>query len=180
MNKRLTKDDWLNLGLQALGESGPEGLTIESICHRAQKTRGSYYHHFNSATDFEKQLLAWWQENFTDAIIEKVERLGHAGDKLDHLNLLAAHLDPHVEQGFRRLAARSKEAAIICKIVDGKRIEYLAKLYEKSPRFDRQEAKMLARIEYAAWVGFQLIEPDAKPQDMLKMYDTFLQLTGRG
>jgi len=179
MSKRLNKDAWLGLGLEALASEGPEGLTVEAMCKRARKTRGSYYHHFSSAADFQKQLLDWWEETYTHALIEKIEKLGHHSEKLDHLNQLAAHLDPRIEQAVRRLGARSDEAALTCHAVDKARIGYLVRLYEQCPRYSADEAQMLARIEYAAWVGFQVIEPDAKPQEMLDMYEMFLRLTGR-
>ncbi len=180
MSKQLTKTVWLDHGLAAMAEQGPGGLTIEALCGRAQKTRGSFYHHFESAGDFQQQLLLWWEKSYTHDLIEKVERLGQPGQKLDHLNQLAAHLDPRIEQAFRRLAARSSDAALTCRRVDDSRISYLARLYAQSPRFSAQDAKMLARIEYAAWVGFQLVAPDAKPDEMLEMYQGFLKLTGRG
>ncbi len=180
MNKRLTRQGWLNYGLQALADNGPEGLTVEAMCTRANKTRGSFYHHFDSAADFQKKLLLWWEKTYTHDLIEKIDRLGLPGQKLDHLNQLAAHLDPDIEQAFRRLATRSKDAAIICHRADNIHIDYLAKLYEQSPRFSARQAAMLARIEYAAFVGFQLVAPDAKPQEMLEMYQAFLKFTGRG
>jgi len=179
MSSRLSKNDWLDLGLAALADEGPDGLTIEALCERAQKTRGSYYHHFNSGAAFVEQLLGWWLKTYTRDLIEKVERLGHHGEKLDHLNQLAAHLDPRIEQAFRRLGARNQQAARTCRAVDDARIDYLADLYGQSPRFSADEARMLAQIEYAAWVGFQVIAPDAKPQEMLHMYEMFLRLTGR-
>ncbi len=185
MSTRLTRQDWLDVGLEALTNDGPDGLTVEAMCTRADKTRGSYYHHFKSASDFQKQLLAWWEKIYTHDLIERVGRPGQASEKeqasekLDHLNQLAAYLDPRIEQAFRRLAARSEDAAFTCRSVDETRIGYLARLYEQSPRYSADEAQMLARIEYAAWVGFQLIAPEAKPQEMVKMYEAFLHLTGR-
>jgi len=180
MSKRLTKPGWLDYGLAAMAEQGPGGLTVEAMCERAQKTRGSFYHHFDSAGDFQKQLLLWWEKTYTQDLIAKVDRLGQPGKKLDHLNQLAAHLDPGIEQAFRRLAARSSDAALTCRRVDDTRIAYLAGLYARTPRFSPGDAQMLARIEYAAWVGFQLVAPDATPDEMLEMYQGFLKLTGRG
>ena len=179
MNMRLNKGDWLKLGLEALAQEGPDGLTIDAMCTRAGKTRGSYYHHFSSAGDFLEQLLGWWEKTYTHEIIEKVERLGQPSDKLDYLNQLVAHFDPHLEQAFRALATRSKEATLTCQNIDKTRIDYLAEQYLQSPRYNALDAKILAQIEYAAWVGFQLISPEAKPQDMLQMYNGFLRLTGR-
>ena len=179
MGKHISKNDWLAMGLVALAQGGPEGLTVEAMCERAERTRGSFYHHFSSAGDFRAQLLAFWRQTFTDALIEKSERVSSASQKLDCLNQLAAHLDPAIEQGVRRLAAAHEDAGEICRQVDARRTQYLARLYRQSGHYDDESALMLAKIEYAAWVGFQLTEPDAKPAEMLAMYDAFLRITGR-
>ena len=180
VSKRLSEIDWLKHGMAALAEDGPPGLTVEAMCARAGKTRGSFYHHFESAAAFQKQLMLWWQKTCTRDLIDRLRHRDQSEGRLDHLNLLAAHLDPRIERAFRDLAAGNKEAAIICRSVDDTRIGFLAELYEQSPRYSRREAQMLARIEYAAWVGLQLVIPEARPQEMLEMYQSFLKLTGRG
>ena len=179
MSKHIKKTDWLEAGMKALAEVGPPGLTVEAMCKRVGKTRGSYYHHFRSGDDFLEQLLGWWLKSYTHDLIEKAEKFSAHNDKLDHLNHLAAHLDPAIEHAFRRLAASNETAARTCKLVDDTRIAYLAGLYGQSSRLSTAQAHMLAKIEYAAWVGFQLIAPDAKPTEMLEMYDAFLEMTGR-
>ena len=179
MPERLTRSAWLDHGMAAMAKDGPAGLTLEAMCARTNKTRGSFYHHFASAADFQKKLLVWWEKTCTHDLIEKIERLGQSGQNLDHLNQLAAHFDPRIEKAFRRLAASSKGAARTCRSVDNARIAYLTKLYQLSPRYSPEEAQMLAQIEYAAWVGFLLVAPDAGPREMLEMYQAFLKLTGR-
>jgi len=179
MQKRLNKENWLELGLEALAADGPDGLGLEAMCERAGKTRGSYYHHFDSAGDFQKQLLMWWESTYTHKLIEKIDRAGHINPKLDHLNQLVAHLDPRIERAVRHLSGRNEEAALTCRAVDETRINFLARLYSRSPRFNNDDAKMLAQIEYAAWIGFLMIAPDSPPQKMLEMYNGFLRLTAR-
>lgn len=176
---RLTRQNWLEIGLQAMSDVGPDGLTIDAICKRANKTRGSFYHHFKSTDDYIAALLDWWKQTFTINIIEKTETRTQTSDKHDHLNNLAAHLDPRAEQAFRRLAARNEKAQLVVREVDQARLAYLTSLFAQSSRYSNDQAKMIAKIEYAAWVGFQLIEPDATPAQMLDMYQGFLQLTGR-
>lgn len=179
-SSRLTKQGWLEIGMAAMSEVGPDGLTIDAICERAQKTRGSFYHHFKSTDDYLATLLEWWKQTFTLKIIEKTEKLSRPAEKHDHLNHLAAHLDPRAEQAFRQLAARDEKAALVVHEVDKIRVAYLTRLYEQSPHYTISQAGIIAKTEYAAWVGFQLIEPNATPAQMLEMYQGFLALTGRG
>ncbi len=176
---RLSKQGWLEIGMAAMSDVGPDGLTIDAICQRAQKTRGSFYHHFKSTNIFLNELVLWWKQRFTIDVIEKAEKHSKPSEKHDNLNQLAAHLDPQAEQAFRQLAARDKHAAKVVQDVDRIRIAYLTRSYEQSPLYTPSQAAIIAKIEYAAWVGFQLIEPNASPAEMLKMYQGFLAMTGR-
>lgn len=164
----------------ALADGGVEALTVEAVCLRAGKTRGSYYHHFESADDFERQLLAWWRRKFTTLLIEKAERATLPATRLDYLNVLVSRLDPRIERAVRHMAGRSACAGQICQEADARRVDFLARLYEQSARYTDKDARTLAQIEYAAWVGLLSVAPDIGPQDMLEMYDGFLRLTGRG
>ncbi len=176
---RLSKQGWLEIGMAAMSDVGPDGLTIDAICQRAEKTRGSFYHHFKSTDIYLNELVLWWKQSFTMDVIEKAEKHSKPSEKHDNLNQLAAHLDPQAEQAFRQLAARDKHAANVVQDVDRIRIAYLTRLYEQSPLYTPSQAAIIAKIEYAAWVGFQLIEPDASPAQMLEMYQGFLAMTGR-
>ena len=176
---RLTKQNWLNIGMAAMSDVGPDGLTIDAICSRAGKTRGSFYHHFKSTDIYLTELVLWWKKCFTLDVIEKTEKHTKPSVKHDNLNQLAAHLDPKAEQAFRQLAARDQHTALIVREVDVIRIAYLTRLYQHSNLYNDAQATIIAKTEYAAWVGFQLIEPDASPSQMLEMYQGFLALTGR-
>lgn len=177
--KRFSRADWLAVGLAAIAEDGPPGLTIDAITARAGKTRGSFYAHFASMEAFLSALVAHWRECYTLGLIETADAETSSRTRLDHLNRLAVQLDPRVEQGMRRLAANNAETALICVTVDKERIAYLARHYAASPRFSSAEAEALARIEYAAFVGMQQISPDAKPDDLAALYAAFQKLVAR-
>lgn len=175
---RFGKDDWLDLGLKALGEKGPDGLTIDALTARAGKTRGSFYHHFESMDVYRTALGQHWRRTYTDDIIEKVNKRGADDGRLDHLNRLAAWLDPQVEQGMRALAGGDPAIARVVHEVDEVRVAFIEKLYGAETRFSGDDAKALARIEYAAFIGFQTMA--LPPADSIKLYEAFMRLTGRG
>lgn len=179
MKRRFARGDWLTLGLAALAEAGPEALTIEALCARAGRTRGSFYHHFETIEAYLAALAEHWREQYTEEVIRRAETRGNAARKLDHLNTLAADLDARVEQGMRRLAAGDERVRATCRAVDARRIAYLAGLYEQSGRYSAHEAEALARIEYAAFIGFQVIAPDTPRAELRANYDALLRLTGR-
>jgi AcrR family transcriptional regulator len=180
VKRRFARADWLDLGLEALAEAGPAGVTLEALCARAGKTRGSFYAHFASLPGFLAALAERWRETFTEALIVAAEQEVRTALRLDSLGRLAVHLDPRIEQGMRRLASLDNGVSRICRAVDERRSAYLAALYAASGRYSPDEAEALARIEYAAFVGFQQIWPDAAPDELLSAYRIFIRLTGRG
>ncbi|MBZ0216634.1 MAG: TetR/AcrR family transcriptional regulator [Fimbriimonadaceae bacterium] len=174
---RLTFQAWLQLGLEALAEDGPEALTVEALCTRAKRTRGSFYHHFPSIEYFIEHMLEAWRKTHTEDLIKATAQRANLADRMGHLNELAIGLDPGIEQGVRRLAARDETARNICAAVDDTRVAYLADLYARSARFSAQDALTMAKVEYAAFVGMQVIYPGESPAKRLALHDEFVRLT---
>lgn len=175
---RFGKKDWLDLGLKALGETGPDGLAIDALTARAKKTRGSFYHHFESMDHFHTALGAHWLKTCTGDIIEKISRHGADDGRTDHLNRLAARLDPETEKGMRALAAGNKTIARLVHEADETRMAFIAQLYAAETGFSEQDAKAMASIEYAAFIGFQVMA--VPPDESIRLYQAFMRLTGRG
>ena len=176
-NRRFNRKSWILLGLDALKNDGPEALTVEELCNLAEKTRGSFYFHFSTIDDFLHALADHWATEFTDQIVDRAAEPAY--ERRDLLNQLAGRLDPKIEHGMRKLAARKNSIAEIVGRADTDRISYLAKLYSLSGAYSEGEAQALAKIEYAAFTGFQLTMPDLSIDESRALYEQFLKLTGR-
>lgn len=176
---RFRREDWLALGLAALADAGPEALTVEALCARAQRTRGSFYHHFSTMEAFIAALADFWRERDTEAIIRSSSVAGTAEDRLDALNDLTSRLDPRLEQGVRRLAAREVTVAQVCRAVDRRRIGHLIKLYGATGDFAPADSELLAQVVYAAFVGFQSIAPEMRPEAARDAYGRLIALVTR-
>ncbi|MEX2520988.1 MAG: TetR/AcrR family transcriptional regulator [Paracoccaceae bacterium] len=129
---RLTKDDWLALGLTALAEVGAEALTIEGLTARAQKTRGSFYHHFDDREAFVVGVLEVWRR--------QTERL------LSSPDATLGDLDLNLERAVRRV----KGAGPIVAAVDAAR---LARLREAQADPESPAAADYAQIAYSVFLG---------------------------
>jgi len=177
--KRFQYNDWLDLGLSCVRSEPATRLTVDHLCLKANKTKGSFYFHFKNIEAYFLALAEHWYEQFTIDLIHKSQQKSSPKDRLDLLNALAVQLDPRIEQGMRALAAREPSISGICKKVDEMRLTYLGKLYQSTGHFDDDDAEALATFEYAAMVGYQQIKPDATPKETANMYQVFLKLTGR-
>lgn len=177
--RRFRLNDWLALGLDALAEQGPAGLTIEALCRRAGKTKGSFYAHFPAIETYLAVLAAHWRETHTLRLMQAADGVEATQHRLIALDRMALALDFRVEQGMRRLAQLDPGVAATCAEVDRERVGYLEKLHGESGRFAPQEALALARIEYAAFIGFQQLDLGLSPQDLHDCYGTFMRLLHR-
>lgn len=173
---RFTKKDWITSGFNALREKGASALTIDELCARANKTRGSFYFHFSSIDEYLEALVKAWQETYTTQITTTP---APNTKRLDLLNQLVTRLDLELESGIRTLAARSAQIKHIITQADEARTEWLAKLYVNTGSYNKSEAAALARIEIAAFTGFRLINPNMKPAEARQFYDSFLKFTNR-
>lgn len=174
--RRFRRGDWLALGLAALAELGPAGLTIEALCHRADKTKGSFYAHFPAIETYLSALAQHWRETCTLRLMQEAEKGEAPHDRLLALDRMALALDTRIEQGMRRLAQLDASVAATCAEVDRERIAYLERLHGESGRFSPREALALARIEYAAFLGFQQLDLGLSPQDLHDDYGRFMRL----
>jgi AcrR family transcriptional regulator len=171
----MAMSDWVRLGLEALKSPQSEALTIDSLCHACGRTKGSFYHHFKGTEDFLEAVLDEWERAFTDRLIEQTASEPDAGRQLSALDALAASLDRDIEQGVRRLASRAPAIAARIARVDAKRIALLESLYASLFQA-KLDAAVMARVEYAAFLGFQQLDPKTVGQDPSKLYARYLKL----
>jgi len=159
--KRLDKTGWLDLGLKTLGKNGPEALGLHRLCETAGKTTGSFYHHFPDHDAFLSELMAHWAARNTDALIKQTSDGGAMVDRLVALESAATALSAREETGVRKLVSRYPALEKSLAEVDNKRLEYLQKLMAASlPGLTTEEARAFAEIEYASFVGAQMLWPD--------------------
>ena len=160
---RLGRCDWLDLGLAALSEHGPRGLTLETLCARAGRTRGSFYHHFADMEAFKAAVLDRWVERDARQIVAEVERSGpDVAARRARLDTLAMSVDHHLEVAVRRWAGSDAPAAAAVRRIDRERIAYLGDLYAQEGAGDAHDR---ATIEYAAFIGLQHLDVIAAEPD---------------
>lgn len=173
VKKRFNKNDWLEFALDQLAKNGPEALKLANLCAAAQRTTGSFYHHFEDHDFFIKNMLSHWRDKNTKDVIEIIDAIPTENLKSERLNAIAMAMNQSVEIGIRALAQQNGTVAKMVSEVDQLRIDYLASMYSKRSGLDPQTSVSLAELEYAAFVGTQMIWKGASLEHGMKLSSMF-------
>ena len=74
-NTSLTAEDWLQMGLDVLTEEGINAVKVLPLAKKLGVTRGSFYWHFESRENLLADILDYWEEFLTDAVIDQAKHL---------------------------------------------------------------------------------------------------------
>jgi|DewCreStandDraft_4_1066084.scaffolds.fasta_scaffold90665_2 AcrR family transcriptional regulator len=178
---------WISTAYAVLAEEGHEGLTIDKLTARTGKTRGSFYHHFGSHDGFVARLLDDWRDQNTERIARMIAADPEPRERRARLHREAVRLNATVETAIRRWAGADHNVAKACWEVDRRRMEVLARdlvalAKSKGVRLSAREAETLALIDYATFVGAQMLAPGGRLEALPdtgrvseEMLDAFLE-----
>ena len=153
--QRLTADDWLQAGLQALASSGPEALKAEPLARALETTKGSFYWHFDDVPGYRQALLEFWHDltgNLPAAPSEKSEAVAQLRSMMQD----GFGGDPATEAAMRSWATTDPSAAEKLARLDRVRLDHLAKILRELGVTNPD----IARTLYAAKVGMGLLAED--------------------
>ncbi len=167
---RRTRQDWIDEGFRVLAGEGDAGLTVDALCERLDRSKGSFYHHFNGRPAYVEALLEAWERQATDRFVD----IGHAGgaveSRLKEVNRAASELrNAGVERAIRLWASTVPLAARVQDRVDRKRLELLHELCVERMG-EGEAAALLARVFQLVFVGAQYLDP---PLEGPQLYAVF-------
>lgn len=157
---------WLEAGMDLLVESGPKGLTIERLCQRTGKTKGSFYHHFQNRQAFQRQLLDFWEKSHTQDLIE-LTGSEPASRALSALQKVARELNFDRESAFRTWARYDQETAETVLRVDRSRVAHVQRLLIQTGH-DAATSQSVAWLEYALFLGLAQIGESISSEQSLE------------
>ncbi len=181
-HRRRGPDLWIEAAYDLLAQHGHTAVTLEQLTEQTGKTRGSFYHHFGSVEGFVEQLMVDWRERNTERIIRIAQATSEPGARRSLVNREAVQLDAHLEVALRIWAGVHAQVRASCDEVDKRRVSVLAHdladlAISLGCDLSESEATTLAQIEYAAFVGAQLLAPDknsAAQTELGPIYDDML------
>ena len=161
---RTPRASWIEEGLRALAEGGPDAVRIESLARALGVTKGGFYWHFSDRRALLEEMLDTWERVMIDEVIDRVEAEGgDARARLERLFALAAARDARewlrVDLAVRDWSRRDSEVAARLRRVDNRRIEYMRPLFRDfCPDDDEVEVRCL--LVMTVFVGNYFVAVD--------------------
>ncbi|MWB76465.1 TetR/AcrR family transcriptional regulator [Pseudooceanicola sp. 216_PA32_1] len=150
--QRLSPEDWLNAGIDALSRLGPEGLKAEPLARTLQTTKGSFYWHFKDVPDFQRKVVGHW----CDGASAMPELPGKKKEAIAELHdRMAEGLSDtgHPEAALRAWARTDEDVATALAKVDAIQLERITQLLDKVGVTNPDVPRAL----YAARIGIRQI-----------------------
>jgi AcrR family transcriptional regulator len=156
---RTPRGRWVEEGLRAMAEGGPDAVRIEPLAQAMGVTKGGFYWHFADRTALLGEVLDLWERANLEDVIEAVERDG--GDARTRLRRLfrmafagtgALRTDLAVREWARRDPAVAER---VCR-VDNRRMGYLRGLFGALGG-DEAEVEARCLMALSLWIGNHFI-----------------------
>jgi len=69
----VSKDQWLEAGLDTLTEAGLSAITIHGLARKLGIAKSGFYWHFKNRDDLLRQLLDYWSYQLTEIVASNIE-----------------------------------------------------------------------------------------------------------
>jgi AcrR family transcriptional regulator len=161
---RTPRTSWIDEGLRALADGGPDAVRIESVAKALGVTKGGFYWHFDDRRALLEEMLDTWERIGVDDVIERVEAGGgDARARLRRLFAIGTSTEGHdvlrIDLAVRDWARRDQAVARRLRGVDNRRMGYMRALFDDfCPDEDEVEARCM--LAFSVWIGNHFIAAD--------------------
>src|SRR5262245_15854265 len=161
--ERLDSAAWAQAALQAMREGGLAAVVVETLAERLGTTKGSFYWHFKDRDELVVTALELWEQEMTEAVID---RLQATGDPLERLRQLFTLMFADQPGGFMTVSllshTRHPRVGPVLERVTRRRLAYLTDaLVECGLPADRaHHHAVVATTTYLGYFGLQRQLPD--------------------
>ncbi len=160
--RKTTPEAWVDAGLTALAEGGPDAVRIEVLAASLGVTKGGFYGSFADRNALVERMLDTWEQTVVDDVIRQVEDSeDDARTKLRHLfDLARRHASSGrgtaVELAVRDWGRRHPGVNKRLNRVDNRRMTYLRALFRQIG-CDHDDAEARSFLAFSLFVGNSLI-----------------------
>lgn len=176
-----TRSDWLQAGLTAVADDGPDGLRIDRLCRRLGVSKGSFHHHFAGAGDFKRALLDAYETLVVEALNDAIEQTAAITPQESLAGLTAAITStqsfyrPELEVAIRAWAFSDSQVRAVQERVDRRRLESLEGIWSRILD-DPAAVHTAALLPYLVGIGASLVQPPTPPDQLRGIYELLLGL----
>lgn len=176
-----TRADWLQAGLTAVADDGPDGLRIDRLCRRLGVSKGSFHHHFAGAGDFKRALLDAYETLVVEALNDAIAQTATVTPQESLAGLTAAITStqsfyrPELEAAIRAWAFSDSQVRAVQERVDRRRLESLEGIWSRILD-DPAAVHTAALLPYLVGIGASLVQPPTPPGQLRGVYELLLGL----
>ncbi|MCX5472540.1 TetR/AcrR family transcriptional regulator [Alcaligenes nematophilus] len=152
--RKLTRDDWIEAGLNNLDLEGHSGVSAERVARRLNVTRGSFYHHFCSREDFVRALLSAWEQDYTERMLDYAAQGAGPTQVLKRYIHIAADKQPNREVAIRAWALHDPVVAEYQTRVDARRLAFAIST-SKSAFLLPKHSEIVGEMVHLCFIGGQ-------------------------
>jgi AcrR family transcriptional regulator len=154
---RLSADNWKDAALDLIAEQGVGALAVEALARRLGVTKGSFYWHFRNREALLEATLALWEHHDEAEVLAKIEPIADPRARLRAMfDFVARELPSHRIYAALLKALDHPAVLTVMARVSERRMGFLAEAYREAG-MPSSQAQHRARLTYAAYVGFMLI-----------------------
>jgi len=146
-----TRESYFETGLEVLTDRGYGGLKLAEVCNRLGVTTGSFYHYFPSWPVYTRELVAYWVQDRTVALIEKIQLETDPRRRIEVSIEVGLSLPHGAEEAIRSWSAADPHVYAVQAEVDRQRFEILHKSAMEIVHDERQSQA------FAMWALYVLV-----------------------
>jgi AcrR family transcriptional regulator len=161
---RTPRHGWIEAGLRALADGGPDAVRVEALAKSLGVTKGGFYGHFAHRAELLTEMLDTWERESTDEVLRRVEREGGGARvrirKAGLLTFSSDRLLP-IDLAIRDWARRDPDVADRLRRVDNRRMEYLRSQFRQlHPDADDDSIEARSTLAFALLIGEHFMSTD--------------------
>lgn len=159
---RTPRDNWVEQGLRALADGGPDAVRVEALAKSLGVTKGGFYGYFADRDALLETMLDTWERESVDEVIDRVEHKGgDAKAKITRAGLLTFSNDRllPIDLAVRDWARHDAAVAERLRRVDNRR---MALLREMIGTFcaDAEEVEARCLLAFCLAIGANFLAAD--------------------
>lgn len=179
---RTPRGSWIDEGLRALGDGGPEAVRIEYLAQALGVSKGGFYWHFTDRQSLLAEMLDAWELTWVDEVIETVKaEPGDARSRLRRLFALAAASGSEllkIELAIRNWARRDEAVAERLRRVDNRRMDYMRSLFGAICD-DDDDVEARCMLAFSLFIGGRFVSADHGARSRAQVLELALEWLAR-